>query len=158
MDPSGDRPFGFAIVGGGICGLCAASEIHHYCRVDNIKVHVYEQAPQYKEIAAGVGIGVNAAKLSLHLGVDNEMNAIAGSCAGIWMSFRRYDGGWGIVTVPVDDTKIVRQVPVHRADFLDVLLCNVRARGAAMLHTQKGCDKVNVRPQYRTSLAVVKRR
>ena len=145
MGSSGESPFRIAIVGGGIGGLCAALQIHHQCKVDNIEIHVFEQAAHYAEIGAGVGIGVNAAKLLHGIGIGDAMNAIAGNRQGIWISFRRFDDDGEIVTVPADDAKKIRQLPVHRAEFLDLLLKTVRERKAATLHTQKICRRVDVR-------------
>ena len=50
------KPFSLAIVGGGIGGLCLAVALdsHH------VPVHVYEAAPAFTEIGAGVGLGPNA--------------------------------------------------------------------------------------------------
>lgn len=141
-----------AIVGGGIGGLCAALQLHHYCNDDNIHIDVYEQAAQYSEIGAGVGIGVNAAKLLHRIGIDDALNAIAGYRQGIWISFRRFDNGGEIVTVPADDTKVIRQAPVHRAEFLDLLLKTVRERKAATLHTKKVCSRLDVRLQTHDAL------
>ena len=74
------------------------------------------------------------------------MNDIAGDRKGVWFSFRRYDNGADIVTVPSpsNDQQKVRQLPVHRAEFLQVLLNAVREREAAILHTKKICTKVEV--------------
>ena len=139
-----ERPFRIAIVGGGIGGLCAALQLHYHCKDVNIAIDVYEQASQYAEIGAGVGIGVNAAKLLHRVGIGDDMNAIAGHRNGIWITFRRYDNGGEIVTVPANDAQKVRQSPVHRAEFLELLLRTVRARGAATLHTKKLCSKIEV--------------
>ncbi|MDI1492895.1 MAG: hypothetical protein OHK93_004678 [Ramalina farinacea] len=143
MEPKAKLPYRIAIVGGGIGGLCAALQLHYHCKNDSITIDVYEQAAQYCEIGAGVGIGVNAAKLLHRIGIGDELNAIAGCRQGMWISFRRFDNGDEIVTVPADDTKSIRQAPVHRAEFLDLLLKTVRERRAARLHTKKVCSKVN---------------
>lgn len=50
------QPFSLAVVGGGIGGLCLAVALVHH----NIPVHVYEAAPAFSEIGAGVGLGPNA--------------------------------------------------------------------------------------------------
>jgi salicylate hydroxylase len=50
------KPFSLAIVGGGIGGLCLAVALVSH----NIPVHVYEAAPAFTEIGAGVGLGPNA--------------------------------------------------------------------------------------------------
>lgn len=46
-----------AIVGGGIGGICTAIGLLKYPHID---VQVYESAPNFSEIGAGVGIGPNA--------------------------------------------------------------------------------------------------
>ncbi|KAH0528900.1 hypothetical protein TsFJ059_003711 [Trichoderma semiorbis] len=138
--PSQKLPFHIAIVGGGIGGLCAALSIHHHCPKDgSVIIDVYEQAPEYKEIGAGLGIGVNAAKLLHRIGVGEDLNKISGHRNGIWISFRRYDTGSEIVTVPVDDRQEIRQSPVHRAEFLSLLFDHVKQRNAATLHINKKC-------------------
>ncbi|KAL6719527.1 hypothetical protein ACLMJK_003768 [Lecanora helva] len=147
MGSNADDDFRIAIVGGGIGGLCAALQLDHHCKNDRIHIDVYEQAAQYAEIGAGVGLGVNAAKLLHHIGIGDQINAISGNRKGIWVSFRRYDDGGEIVTVPVDDSKAIRQSPVHRADFLDLLLKTVNERRAATLHTKKTCSKIEDKGQ-----------
>lgn len=146
MGSISNEPFNIAIIGGGIGGLFAALSIHHHCKEDNTTIQVYEQASQYSEIGAGVGIGVNAAKLLNRIGVGDAANNIAGDRKGVWFSFRRYDNGAEIVTVPSpsNDQQKIRQLPVHRAEFLEVLLDAVKERKAATLHTKKICRKVEV--------------
>jgi salicylate hydroxylase len=139
------KPFVIAIIGGGIGGLFAALSLHHHCAAyGNIKIYVYEQAAQYKEIGAGIGIGVNAARLLHKLGLGEAANNIAGNRNGVWISFRRWDNGEDIVTVPVDDKKPIRQLPVQRSEFLDVLVNAVKERAAATLHTNKRCRRLVV--------------
>lgn len=109
---------------------------------------MYEQAAQYKEIGAGVGIGINAAKLIHRIGLGDEANAICGHRDGVWISFRRYDNGDEVLTVPSVDQGKVRQLPVHRAEFLDLLYQTINSRNAAMLHTNKACVGVKVGQFY----------
>lgn len=146
MSSKSEDPFKIAIIGGGIGGLFAALSLHHHCKTSNISIQVYEQASQYSEIGAGVGIGVNAAKLLHRIGVGEAANNIAGDRKGVWFSFRRYDNGAEIVTVPspTNDQQKIRQLPVHRAELLQVLLNAVKEREAATLHTKKICKKVEV--------------
>ena len=89
MESESERPFRIAIIGGGIEGLFAALSLHHHCKNDNITIDVYEQASQYSEIGAGVGIGVNAAKLLHRIVLGDSMNNIAGDRKEVWISFRR---------------------------------------------------------------------
>ena len=146
MESKPEEPFRIAIIGGGIGGLFCALSLHHHCTKDNIAIDVYEQASQYSEIGAGVGIGVNAAKLLHRMGLGDAMNKIAGDRKGVWISFRRYDNGGDIVTVPSpsNDQQKIRQLPVHRAEFLEVLIDAVKERGAATMHTKKICEEVQV--------------
>lgn len=141
---STNDPFRIAIVGGGIGGLFCALSVHHHCQNAgaNVKIDVYEQAAQYKEIGAGVGLGINAARLVHKLGFGDRLNAIAGHRTGVWISFRRFDTSEEVVTIPVNDNQTVRQAPCARTDLLDMLKAVVEERGAAKLHTKKACQRV----------------
>lgn len=133
-----------AIIGGGIGGLCTALSLNHFCG-ELLDIDVYEQAPQYKEIGAGVGIGVNAAKLLHKIGLGETVSKIAGKRSGIWITFRKFDDGTDVVTVPSVETDDVKQLPVHRAELLDLLVDVVKQRNVAKLHTNKRCRKMTVR-------------
>ncbi|KAL1844978.1 hypothetical protein VTK73DRAFT_1395 [Phialemonium thermophilum] len=94
--------FSVAIVGGGIGGLTMALSIAHH--VPGLRdITVYEQAPAYKEIGAGIGIGVNAGRILKRLGVYDAAEAISGWRNGIHRSLRRWDDGREIVTVRAMD-------------------------------------------------------
>ncbi|KAL1878548.1 hypothetical protein VTK73DRAFT_7889 [Phialemonium thermophilum] len=134
--------FRIAIIGGGIGGLFAALSIHHHCASDDIQIDVYEQAAQYKEIGAGVAIGPNGARLIEKLGLLDEAWKIAGKRGKDWFSFRRYDNGAEVLTVPIPETGRMLQLPMHRAEFLDLLVRTVLARRATTLHTHKQCQRL----------------
>ncbi|KAK3613654.1 hypothetical protein LTR22_028068, partial [Elasticomyces elasticus] len=102
-----------------------------------VSIEVFEQAAQYKEIGAGVGIGPNTAKLLHQIGLGEELNSIAGFREGVWISFRRFDNGAEIVTVPSKHNTAVRQAPVARSELLDLFVRTIREREAATLHTAK---------------------
>ena len=136
-------PLTVAIIGGGIGGLCTALSLKHHCG-DLLDIDVYEQAPQYKEIGAGVGIGVNAAKLLHKIGLGEKVSKIAGKRTGIWITFRKFDDGSDVVTVPSAETEGVKQLPVHRAEFLDLLVDIVKEQNTARMHTNKRCRKLTV--------------
>ena len=141
MHPTTD--FKVAIIGGGIGGLTCALSLAKQC--PGIKIDVYEQAAQYKEIGAGVGIGVNAAKILHQLGVGKAANAISGRRSGIHRSLRRWDNGEEIVTTDASfDQEEIRQLSVHRAELLNILFEANRERGVATLHNNKRSVKVTV--------------
>ncbi|KAL2011114.1 hypothetical protein VTN00DRAFT_3832 [Thermoascus crustaceus] len=144
------NPPRIAVVGGGIAGLVTALSLHHHCRDQGIKVDVYEQAPQYKEIGAGVGIGPNAARILGKIGLFDKAYEIAGKRKHVWISFRPYDNGDDIVTIPAYEEGKVKQTPVHRAEFLELLVSEIQTRGAATLHSNKQCQKLEDRGETMT--------
>ena len=133
-----DAPFRIAIIGGGIGGLTAALFLNQFCTSPShrrIEVSIYEQAQEYREIGAGIGLGANATKLYARI-LDEDgnpsllesINAISGSRNGVWFNFRRFDTGEEIMTVPrsePEDSKI-RFVAVSRAEVHAILLKFVR--------------------------------
>ncbi|KAK7921278.1 hypothetical protein PG985_009300 [Apiospora marii] len=145
-----NEPFRIAIIGGGIGGLFCALAIHHHHHhhhqsttppsqdgnIDGvnkskraIQIDVYEQAPEYREIGAGVGVGINAARLLHRLGLGPGLVMVAGRRQGTWFTFRRFEDS-GEVS------------PCARSDLLELFLAAVRERGAAGLHTEKACAGV----------------
>lgn len=140
--------FKLAIIGGGIGGLTTALSIAKQNPSLN-HITVYEQAPAYKEIGAGVGIGVNAGRILKKLGVWDAANAISGERNGVHRSIRRYDNGEEIVSVGAMDENAdggVRQLSVHRAEILDVLYQELRRNyfGRVTLETDMKSTKVEV--------------
>jgi salicylate hydroxylase len=135
--------FKVAIIGGGIGGLTCALSLANQC--PGIKIDVYEQAAQYKEIGAGVGIAVNAAKILHRLGVGKAANAISGDRNKIHRSLRRWDDGKEIITIGADfDEEQIQQLSVHRAEMLNILVEAIQDRGVATLHNNKRSVKVTV--------------
>jgi salicylate hydroxylase len=157
VETNGDtKPFRVAIVGGAIGGLTCALFLDHFCRqvpaqdgrqLPPIAIDVYEQASEYKEIGAGVGLGINAARLIHHIeGVGPAMNKIQGRTGSSWFTFCRWDNGEFITHVdsPVSDEDVVRPSSMARSEFLDVLLGFIRERNVATLHTNKKFTSVKV--------------
>ncbi|RFU30512.1 hypothetical protein B7463_g5830, partial [Scytalidium lignicola] len=135
--------FHVAIIGGGIGGLTTALSLAYHC--PGISISIYEQAPVYKEIGAGIGISVNATRILHRIGVGPAVNAISGERDGIHRSNRRFDNGADIVTIEAmddSDDPAIRQLSVHRAEFLDVLLKEVQEKKIATLHADKRAIRV----------------
>lgn len=62
------KDFSVAIVGGGIGGLTLAIGLHSR----SIPVHIFESAPRFSEIGAGIAIGPNAQSALRHLGLYDD--------------------------------------------------------------------------------------
>jgi salicylate hydroxylase len=107
------------IVGGGIGGLGAALALS--CK--GIASHVIEQAPEFKEIGAGIQLGPNVFRMFEVLGITSELNKWAVFPKGI--EFRDSMTGKTFVDLPVDDRFYQKyHAPygvVHRADLLNVI-------------------------------------
>ena len=119
----------YAIIGGGISGLTLAIALHHR----GLSVTVYEQAPRFGEIGAGVAFTRNAVQAMelCHRGVYEAFEKVR--TRNIWASkqdvwFDYYDG----FEAAGDEGKNQRpaftilseigQNGVHRAHFLDELV------------------------------------
>src|SRR5690348_10761427 len=61
------------IVGGGIGGLAAALALSR----KGLRVRLFEQAPEFKEIGAGIQLGPNVFRMFECLGVTDEVNKLA---------------------------------------------------------------------------------
>ncbi|QKX54957.1 uncharacterized protein TRUGW13939_02047 [Talaromyces rugulosus] len=133
--------FRIAIIGGGLGGLFTALAIKYHCP-QGVQIDVYEQAAEYTEIGAGVGIGPNAAVLIQKIGLLEEALMISGNRRDVWLSFLRYDTGEEIMTVKTPEKGNRVQLSMHRAEFLHLLVQAIRSRGAAILHTNMRCEKL----------------
>ena len=100
-------------MGGGIGALFAALSIHHFCfqRSRPETIDVYKQARAYREVGAGIGVGINATRLAHNLGLGSKLNGIAGRRKNVWITFRRYDIG----------EEVIITSSVHRAEYLELL-------------------------------------
>ncbi len=69
-----DKKIKVAVIGGGIAGLALTTQL---VKNQNLDVHLYEAAPQFSEIGAGISFGANAVKAIHLLGLANEYESIA---------------------------------------------------------------------------------
>src|SRR5262245_1467936 len=105
------------IVGGGICGLGAALALARR----GIASHVIEQAPEFKEIGAGIQLGPNVFRMFEVLGITDAMNKLAVFPQGL--EFRDSMTGNTFVSLPIDHRFYQRyhapHAVSHRSDMLD---------------------------------------
>ena len=114
-----------AIVGGGIGGLSAAIGLLKYPHID---VQIYEAAPKFSEIGAGVAFGPNASR-ALELigrGTEQAFRKVATSNlyekhANTWFEINYGEGPHAgeFISAPTNTTG---QKSLHRAHFLNELI------------------------------------
>jgi salicylate hydroxylase len=125
-----------AIIGGGIGGLTAAHALRGQGYDD---VHVYESAPELKEIGAGVALGPNAMKALRAIGLEQAVRDVAWESQ--YQMLRNWRTGRIISKTPRDFSNRYGATgcSVHRADLLDVLGAGLPSK---MLHLGSRCVSV----------------
>ncbi|GAA5901882.1 hypothetical protein JCM6882_008699 [Rhodosporidiobolus microsporus] len=125
--PDATPPLRIAVVGGGIAGLTMALALLKKKKEGaNIDLAVYEQAPKFAEIGAGVAFGPNAQRALRMIGVGDALDATAGPAGkdpNMWFEYRVGDSGpdSGKHFATITGENAARG-SVHRADFLDQLI------------------------------------
>ena len=124
------KDFEIAIVGGGIAGLTLAIALHHR----NVPVHIYEQAPKFGEIGAGVSFSPNAvaAMKVCHASIYDAFEKICTrnlwpSKQKVWFDYLQGYGDNGLEKPGHQDSiftisNSLGQNGVHRAAFLDEMV------------------------------------
>ncbi|KAK4055930.1 hypothetical protein OIO90_002923 [Microbotryomycetes sp. JL221] len=132
-------PLRVAVIGGGIAGLAATTAfLKLKDEGANIDIQVYEAAPVFAEIGAGVSFGPNAQRALRMMGAGDALDAVAGppgDDADLWFHFvvaeAGKDSGKDIMEVRGVDAA---RGNVHRADFLDQLIRRVPKQVAHFHH------------------------
>lgn len=123
-----------AVVGGGLGGLSFANAaVHHGLR----NVTIYEQAPTFKEIGAGVHITRNAFSILDEYGLKDEMERSSSVPSKTYMIYKHYKSAETLATVLEARDPYARRI--HRAHLLGILQKNVPAD---MLQTGKHLDRI----------------
>lgn len=126
-------PTHILVVGGGIGGLSAALALSR----GGHRVDVFEQAPAFAEIGAGIQMGPNVTRRLAQLGLAEGLEAIAARPDALVV--QSAGNGAELARLPLGDAMRERYgAPyfcVHRADLHALLLEAVRARGRGTLVT-----------------------
>lgn len=138
------------IAGAGIGGLTAALALLRR----GVEVEVYEQAPELKEVGAGIQLSANGTRALYGLGVGEELKAL--SCEATGKEIRLWNTGETWKLFELGAVSIERYgfpyFTVYRPDLLDVLARAVRRHkpdaihlGAKGLGFVQGADRVELR-------------
>lgn len=126
-------PTHILVVGGGIGGLSAALALSR----GGHRVDVFEQAPVFAEIGAGIQMGPNVTRRLAQLGLTKGLEAIAARPDALVV--QSAGSGAELARLPLGDAMRERYgAPyfcVHRADLHALLLEAVRVRGRGTLVT-----------------------
>src|SRR5215210_4248970 len=107
------------VIGGGIGGLCAAAALIKF----GFDVRVFEQAPELREVGAGLGVGPNAVKVLRALGLEQALSARAFEAE----QFEGRDWKTGEVLFQTSMRGISKErygaghYQIHRSDLLEIL-------------------------------------
>ncbi|MBK3495918.1 FAD-dependent monooxygenase [Viridibacillus sp. YIM B01967] len=107
-----------AIIGGGIGGLCAAVALQK----QHIEVEVFEAAPTFQPVGAGIGIGSNAMQALLKMGVGEKVYT-----DGTSLTTQVFQNSHGKTLNTIDFGAIKRlygqeNITIQRADLHSTLL------------------------------------
>lgn len=132
------KPLRIAIVGGGIGGLSLLLGILHHADSKVITPHLYESAPAFSEIGAGVGFGPNAIQAMKlvdprlraayeEIAADADMVMVDGKPEVLWYQFHMGMDGRGKNTLKAGEKILAiyndtQKNNVHRATFLDEMI------------------------------------
>src|SRR5581483_3084164 len=132
-----------AIVGGGIGGLAAALALIR----QGIAVDVYEQAPELKELGAGVQISSNGTRVLYSLGVGPAIEKtgviVAGKEIRLWstgQTWKLFDLG----AVSVERYGFPYMM-FHRGDLHAALLDGIRRTHPDAIHLSRKCIRIEPR-------------
>ncbi|MHB2263771.1 FAD-dependent monooxygenase [Aliihoeflea sp. PC F10.4] len=113
-----------AIIGGGIGGLTAALALLR----EGFEVEVFEQAPELREVGAGVQISANGTRVLFELGLEDDIMAVASEAQG--KEIRLWNSGKTWKLFDLGKQSIERYgfpyVTIHRNDLHQALAMGIR--------------------------------
>jgi len=128
-----------AVVGAGLGGLTCAA----FLQREGFAVTVYEQAPAFSRIGAGIILSANVMKVLRRLGIERRLLE-AGISPDAFVS-RAWDTGEALYEITLDAASEVRfggpYINVHRGDLHAVLETAVRPGSIAFGHSLVGLEQ-----------------
>src|SRR6516162_9625164 len=138
MAQGNGRELSILVAGGGIGGLAAAYALAR----KGFPVRVFEQAPEFKEIGAGIQLGPNIFRALDRIGLKDAVLADAHRPPG--MEMRCALSGELITRIPLDGRFLARfQQPyavTHRADIHSVFLNACQHNNLVTLETHRNVE------------------
>ena len=135
-----------AIIGGGIGGLAAALSLVKA----GFDAHVYEQAPELREVGAGIVVSPNATRILDRLGLGAALAQT--SVRPLAWHERRWEDGRTLLRVPLADAAVAEfgfpYYQCHRADVQTTLAGALARRlhlGHRLVELEERCDRVELR-------------
>ncbi|WP_322470170.1 FAD-dependent monooxygenase [Hydrogenophaga sp. SNF1] len=125
------RQLHVAIVGGGMGGLAAAASLRHR----GIRVSVYEQSAELREVGAGIFIYPNSLRQMERMGLGEAL-ARVGAKVGSGSEYYRMDGSVVGKILTTDSSGWNGMYGMHRADILKTLADSLPA---SVIHTGHKC-------------------
>jgi 6-hydroxynicotinate 3-monooxygenase len=114
-----------AVIGAGLGGAAAAALLHKA----GFNVKLYEQAPLFSRLGAGIHVGPNVMKVMRAMGIEDELNR-TGAHPDFWYS-RDWRSGEEIARIPLGDYALSHYgssyLTVHRGDFHALMIDSIPA-------------------------------
>jgi salicylate hydroxylase len=128
-----------AIVGGGLGGLAAAL----FLRKVGLDVTVYEQAPELREIGAGIVVPPNMVRPLSRLGLADKLSAFAVRIEAAW-EFRRWEDGRVLFVQPMgEECELLYGAHCYVAHRADLLTLFQQALPPELLRLDHRCVEVH---------------
>ncbi|WP_309083563.1 FAD-dependent monooxygenase [Chelativorans sp.] len=126
-----------SIVGGGIGGLTAALSLLRHGH----EVEVFEQAPELREVGAGVQVSANGTRILFALGLEKEIMAVASEAGG--KEIRLWNTGQTWKLFDLGPLSIERYgfpyITIHRNDLHQALALGIRRIRPDAIRLGKRC-------------------
>jgi 3-hydroxybenzoate 6-monooxygenase len=136
MAQANDQKLPILIAGGGIGGLAAAYALAR----KGFAVRVFEQAPEFKELGAGIQLGPNIFRALDQIGLKDAVLADAHRPPA--MEMRCALSGERVIRIPLDDPRFTSRFEhpyavTHRADIHAAILRACQGNNLVTLETQR---------------------